>query len=197
MDKEQLTGKKLYWTLFSSTFVISAFTVGGGMVIIPLMKKKFVEELHWIEEEEMMDMVAIAQSAPGVMAVNASIIIGYRLAGVLGALITVLGTTIPPLVTVSLISYFYKAFASNAVVAMALRGMQAGVAAVMINISLDLLQGIWKTRTVVSILLLLAAVGCALFTEVNIVYIILACGICGGVYTYFQTRGKGQEGGKA
>ena len=79
-------GKQL-WTLFSSTFIISAFTVGGGVVIIPLLRRKFVEELKWIDEAEMMDMVAIAQSAPGVMAVNTSIMIGFRLAGVLGTLI--------------------------------------------------------------------------------------------------------------
>lgn len=70
-----------YWKLFSSTFYLSAFTFGGGFVIIPLMKKKFVDNLHWIEEEEMLDLTAIAQSSPGAIAVNASILVGYRVAG--------------------------------------------------------------------------------------------------------------------
>ena len=69
-----------YRKLFTSTFYLSAFTFGGGYVIIPLMRKKFVEQFHWIEEEEMLDLTAIAQSAPGAIAVNASILIGYRLA---------------------------------------------------------------------------------------------------------------------
>ena len=84
--------KKFYWKLFSSTFSLSAFTFGGGFVIIPLMRKKFVEELSWIDEQEMLDLTAIAQSSPGAIAVNASILIGYRLDGFRGALITVLGT---------------------------------------------------------------------------------------------------------
>ena len=72
-----------YRKLFTSTFYLSAFTFGGGYVIIPLMRKKFVEQFHWIEETEMLDLTAIAQSAPGQIAVNASILIGYRLAGFL------------------------------------------------------------------------------------------------------------------
>ena len=69
---------EFYGKLFASTFYISAFTFGGGFVIIPLMKKKFVEEFHWLEEDEMMDMMAIAQSSPGAIAVFFSIIIGIR-----------------------------------------------------------------------------------------------------------------------
>ena len=83
---------KLYLKLFTSTFYLSAFTFGGGYVIIPLMKKKFADDLHWIEEKEMLDLTAIAQSSPGPIAVNAAILIGYRLAGKLGTLVTIIGT---------------------------------------------------------------------------------------------------------
>ena len=88
----------LYLTLFTSTFKISACTFGGGFVIIPLLRKKFVDELHWIEEDEMLDLTAIAQSSPGAIAVNASIVIGYHVAGIPGALISILGTVLPPLI---------------------------------------------------------------------------------------------------
>lgn len=81
-----------YKKLFFSTFKLSACTFGGGFVIIPLMRKKFVEELGWIEEDEMMDLTAIAQSSPGAIAVNASILVGYHVAGFPGAMLTVLGT---------------------------------------------------------------------------------------------------------
>ena len=64
--------------MFASTFTLSMFTFGGGFVIVPLMKKKFVDELHWIDEEEMLDLVAIAQSSPGAIAVNAAILVGWR-----------------------------------------------------------------------------------------------------------------------
>lgn len=98
MEQQPKHSRKDYLTLFTSTFTLSAFTFGGGFVIIPLMRKKFVEQLHWIDEEEMMDLTAIAQSSPGAIAVNASILVGYRVAGVPGALVTVLGTVLPPLI---------------------------------------------------------------------------------------------------
>ena len=82
MEQQPKHSRKDYLTLFTSTFTLSAFTFGGGFVIIPLMRKKFVEQLHWIDEEEMMDLTAIAQSSPGAIAVNASILVGYRVAGV-------------------------------------------------------------------------------------------------------------------
>ena len=77
MDK-----KNKYWQLFLSTFKLSACTFGGGFVIIPLMRERFVKELHWIEEEEMLDLTAIAQSSPGSIAINASILVGYHVAGI-------------------------------------------------------------------------------------------------------------------
>ena len=116
----------IYRKLFASTFKLSACTFGGGFVIIPLMRKKFVEELHWIEEEEMMDLTAIAQSSPGAIAVNASILVGYHVAGIKGALTTVVGTILPPLIIISIISMFYAAFRDNIYVSMAMTGMLVG-----------------------------------------------------------------------
>ena len=90
--------KQVLKRLFVSTLYLSTFTFGGGYVIISLMKKKFVDEYHWIEEEEMLDLTAIAQSAPGAVAVNGAIVVGYKLAGAAGVLISILGTVIPPFV---------------------------------------------------------------------------------------------------
>ena len=89
------------WILFSSTFAISALT-SGGYVIVSMMRKKFVDQLHWLEEDEMLDLTSIAQSTPGPVAVNASILVGYRISGLSGALITMLGTILPPLIIMSL-----------------------------------------------------------------------------------------------
>ena len=75
--------KHVLWKLFVSTLYLSAFTFGGGYVIVTLMKEKFVDELHWMEEDEMLDLIAIAQSAPGAIAVNGAIVVGYKLAGLL------------------------------------------------------------------------------------------------------------------
>ena len=80
------------WTLFSSMLLISTFTFGGGFVIVSLMKKKFVDELHYLTEEEMLDMTALAQTAPGAIAVNGAILVGRRIAGIPGLIVAVLAT---------------------------------------------------------------------------------------------------------
>ena len=130
--------KGKYSKLFLSTFQLSACTFGGGFVIIPLLRKKFVEELGWIEEQEMMDLTAIAQSSPGAIAVNASILVGYRVAGFRGAMLTVLGTILPPLFIISVISLFYQAFRDNTIVNMAMAGMLCGVAAVILDVAINM-----------------------------------------------------------
>lgn len=139
MDK-----KDKYWQLFLSTFKLSACTFGGGFVIIPLMRERFVKELHWIEEEEMLDLTAIAQSSPGSIAINASILVGYHVAGIPGALITVVGAALPPLIIISIISAFYQAFRSNKYVSMAMVGMLAGVAAVIFDVVINMAWPILK-----------------------------------------------------
>ena len=127
-------GEKLL-KLFFSMLYISAFTFGGGFVIVTFMKRKFVEELHWIDEKEMLDMTALAQSSPGSIAVNIAILIGWKVAGFLGMVTAVLGTVIPPMVILSVISLFYEMFATNRYVSLVLKGMQSGVAAVILDVA--------------------------------------------------------------
>lgn len=180
--------KQKYKKLFLSTLQLSACTFGGGFVIIPLMRKKFVEELHWIEEQEMMDLTAIAQSSPGAIAVNASILIGYRAAGIPGALITVLGTVLPPLVIISVISLFYTAFRDNAIVNMAMTGMLAGVAAVICDVVITMGAGIIKQKRLLPLIVLLFSFAAVRFYNINIILIILICGVIGGADIYYRQR---------
>ena len=183
-----------YKTLFLSTFQLSACTFGGGFVIIPLMRRKFVEELHWIEEREMMDLTAIAQSSPGAIAVNASILIGYHVAGIPGAFITTLGAVLPPLIIISIISLFYQAFRDNAVVNMVMTGMLAGVAAVICDVVITMGKEIVQRKRLLPIAVLLGAFIAVRFFGVNIILIILLCGIIGAVDTLCrEKRGKGAE----
>ena len=177
-----------YWTLFLSTFTLSAFTFGGGYVIVPLMQKRFVKELEWITEEEMLDLVAIAQSSPGPIAVNASIIIGYRMAGIRGALLSVLGTSVPPLIIITIVSYFYLAFRDNAIVNAVLFGMQAGVAAVIVNVVIDMVKGITKNKKILPIIVMILAFLAAAFTSINIVVILYICGAIGAYTTYRESH---------
>lgn len=180
--------KKPYLKLFISTFQLSAFTFGGGFVIIPLLRKKFVEELHWIDDEEMMDLTAIAQSSPGAIAVNASILLGYQVAGIPGALLTVLGTVLPPLITLSVISFFYAAFRSNIFVNMAMKGMQAGVAAVIFDVVFTMGRAVLSGKRLLPLIVLASAFAAAYFFKVNIILIILVCGALGAADTLWQNR---------
>lgn len=132
-EKKESKGKVL-WKLLLSTLYISAFTFGGGFVIITFMKRKFVDELHWIDEDEMLDLAALAQSSPGAIAVNAAILVGWRVAGFAGMLVAVVGTIVPPMLILAVISFFYQAFATNRYVSLVLKGMQAGVAAVILDV---------------------------------------------------------------
>ena len=175
-----------YGKLFLSSFKLSACTFGGGFVIIPLMKKRFVEELGWIEEEEMLDLTAIAQSSPGAIAVNASMLVGYHVAGIPGALITVLGTVLPPLVIISVISLFYQAFRDNAVVSMAMAGMLCGVAAVIFDVVIGMIEAILRQKRVQPVMVLIGAFLAVRFFSVNIVIIILVCGLIGAADTWYR-----------
>ena len=180
---------KVIWKLFISTLYLSAFTFGGGYVIITLMKKKFVDEYHWIDEEEMLDLVAIAQSAPGPIAVNGAIVIGYKLAGVPGLLVSILGTVTPPFVILSIVSLFYAAFRENLYIAMMLEGMQAGVGAVIASVVYDMGEGIVREKKYISILIMVLSFIAVYFLNISAVYIILACGVLGAVRTLLAQRG--------
>ncbi|MBO5636053.1 MAG: chromate transporter [Acidaminococcaceae bacterium] len=168
-----------YWKLFISTFMISAFTVGGGFVIIPLLKSKFVDEYGWMNENESLDLVSIAQSAPGLVAANASIIMGYRMGGYRGTAVALLATILPPLVTLTIISYCYDAFASNPFVRMFLKGMQCGVTAILVNVVLDLVLKQWKKKLVLPLLIMAGTFAASYFFKINIMYIILVDAVIG------------------
>ena len=177
--------------LFLATLYISSFTFGGGFVIVTFMKKKFVDELHWIDEQEMLDMTALAQSSPGAIAVNAAILVGWQVEGLLGMLIAVLGTIIPPMLILSIISLFYNAFATNIYVALVLKGMQAGVAAVILDVVCDLGDKVVKSHSPLYIGLMVAAFAANFVFNVNVILIILAAAVLGIVRVLLQSRKGG------
>ena len=154
---------KVLQKLFLSTLYLSAFTFGGGYVIVTLMKKKFVDEYHWIEENEMLDLVAIAQSSPGPIAVNGAIVVGYKLAGMIGVLVSIIGTIIPPFLIISVISVCYQAFRDNFFVSQMLEGMQAGVGAVIASVTYEMGAGVVKEKDPLSLVILVCAFAAACF----------------------------------
>ncbi len=182
------------WKLFISTFTLSAFTFGGGFVIVSLYKKKFVEELNWLEEDEMLDISAIAQSSPGPIPVNASVILGYRIHGILGSIVAILGTIIPPFVIISLISIFYKQFKSNQVIAVALQVMRAGVAAVILDVVVNLAKNVIKTKNVLYMTVMVVAFIATYFFNLGAMYIIFSCLGIGLISVFLDYRKEKRNG---
>ncbi len=188
-DRNPLSRARRAWVLFRSMLFISAFTFGGGFVIVSLMKKKFVDELGWIDEPEMLDMIALAQSAPGPIAVNAAILAGWKTAGAAGMIAAVLGTLLPPMAVLSLLSVFYNAFSENRWVALALKGMQAGVAAVIADVTCGLAGNLVRQKDRARNALALAAFAAVFFLRVNAVWIILAAAATGVARALARRKG--------
>ncbi|MBQ8382716.1 MAG: chromate transporter [Clostridia bacterium] len=178
------------WRMFYTMLYISTFTFGGGFVIVSLMKKKYVDQYGWLSEEEMLDMTALAQSSPGAIAVNAAILTGYRLAGFLGVAVSVVATVLPPLIILSVISFFYGAFRDSPAVQAVLRGMQAGVAAVICDVVLDLSGKMVKTRSVLSIVLMLVTFVLVYFLNVSVILLILAAALLGIAMGFLRKKMK-------
>lgn len=131
-------------------------------------------------------MVAIAQSAPGVVAANAAISMGYRMAGFKGSLVALLATVLPPLITLSIISYCYDFFASNQYIQLMLKGMQCGATAIILNVALDLLIKEWKKKLLIPLLIIVGTFVANYFFDINLMYAILVDALIG----FFLLRDK-------
>lgn len=187
MDRKQL------WKLFTSTMYLSAFTFGGGYVIVTLMKKRFVDDYGWITEKEMLNFVAIAQSSPGAIAVNGAIVVGYKLAGMVGVIVSVLGTIIPPMAVIIGISFFYEAFRQNIWISLMLEGMQAGVGAVVTAVSYEMAAGIVKEKNLMlNVMMVVAFIANAVF-NVNVMLIIVVSILIGLAQSFYVKRKEGFE----
>ena len=134
-----------------------------------------MDQLHYIDEKEMLDLVAIAQSAPGAIAVNGAIVLGYKMAGILGIIVCVIGTIIPPIVIISVIAYFYKIFITNKIISAMLLGMRAGIGAIIVSVVYDMALSVMDEHQGRNILIMLVSFVLNYFFNINIMYIILGC----------------------
>ncbi len=172
---------KRYALLFLYTVKISAFTFGGGYVIVSLMKKQFVDKLHWLTEEEMLDYTAIAQSSPGAVAVNAAILVGYKIGGILGMAVAVLGTVLPPLTLLTVLSYAYTRFITVKAVQYVLLGMKTGVAAVICDVVCGLTKAVWRESKWMALATAAFSFLLVSFLSVNVIWIVVICGLFGAL----------------
>lgn len=165
-------------------FIISAFTFGGGYVIVSLMKDTFVDKYHWLEEKEMLDLIVIAQCSPGAIAVNGAIVVGYRLAGVLGIIVSVIATILPPIMILSIISILYTYFISIRWISLVLQGMKIGVIALLVSVCIDFIRPYIQSRNIKALCIILISFILIHFFQVNVFYLIFA----GLIFAIVSTR---------
>ncbi len=172
--------KREAWTLFKTFFKIGAFTLGGGYAMIPIIESEIVEKHHWIEKEEFLDLIAVAQSCPGVFAINISTFIGYKIMGRWGAACTTVGTALPSFLIILFIAMFFHRFMDVQWIAAMFRGIRPAVVALIAVPTFNLAKSANLTLSncwipVVSALLIWAL-------HVNPIWIIIAAGVGGYVY---------------
>lgn len=178
--------------IFLVTFKLGAFTFGGGYAMIPLMQREFVDKNGWIANEDILDIFAVAQSVPGVIAINSSVMIGYRVAGLAGGLIAALGVTLPSLIMLSVITLVYQTFIDNEWVQAAMRGVRAGVVALILSAVLRM--GREAAKTVFQWLLMLGALAISIFLPgVSSIFVILGGGLLGYLIDRFYERPRRKE----
>ena len=177
---------KKYIDIFITMMKIGLFTFGGGYAMIALLENEFVAKKKWLDREEFLDMVAISESTPGPIAINAATYIGYKTLGFLGALLATVAVALPSFVIIFLISLFFDAFLSLTLVANAFRGIQVCVIYLIFSAGLKLLRGMKKTPLSVSVvsLTVLCMVAFSLFAvRFSTVFYILIAGAV-GIFVY-------------
>lgn len=168
--------KMCAWLLGINLF-ISTFTFGGGYVVVPMVRRFFVLKKHFFTEEELVDMAAIAQSTPGAIAINLSALAGYKVAGIAGVFISCIAAVIPPLVILTAVSTFYKIFISNAIIVAILKGMEAGVAAIMIDLIIDMCSLVLRKRSLLLSAMIPLSFIANFILGINVALILLFCSL--------------------
>ena len=171
--------------LFKVFFKIGLFTFGGGYAMLPIIQKEIIENHKWIDEEDMLDIVAIAESTPGPIAVNTSTFVGYKTAGVLGSIFATVGLAIPSLVIIFVISFFYQKFIDNEWVAKAFKGIMGAVTVLILNAGIKLSKPLRKDKSnkVFNITMVILAIILSLvLVEVSSIYLILGGAVIGAIY---------------
>ena len=178
--------RKRLWPLFFTFFKIGAFTFGGGYAMIPLIQKEVVETHRWMEDSDILDIIAIAESTPGPIAINSATFVGYRTAGVLGAAFSTLGVVLPSFCIILLIAFFLRHVMDYPVVQYAFFGIRAGVLALI----LKAVVSFWKRaeHNVFSWCVMVAAFLWSAILGWSAIALIALCGLAGFLYCLIQRK---------
>lgn len=178
----------MLWDMFLTFFKIGAFTFGGGFAMIPIIQKEVVDNKNWVEEDEFMDTITIAQSAPGPIAVNSSIFIGYKIDGVVGALVCTLGTVLPSFIIILLIAKFFYQFKDNHVIEKIFSGIRPAVVALIFSTVYRLVQGSHFKYS--GLLIALATALVIIFLNINPMYMVIIGALGSVLINRFGNKSK-------
>ena len=174
--------KKNIFELFFTMFKIGLFTFGGGYAMIAILENEFVEKKKWTDKEDFLNMLAIAESTPGPIAINSATYLGYKKAGVLGSAVATLGVVLPSFMIIFTISLFFDAFLSLTYVAYAFKGIQACVVYLILSAGIKLFKGVKKNAYSITAFILTVSVlvALALFSiKFSAIFYVLIGGVAG------------------
>ena len=186
--------RNIYWESFKTFFKIGLFTLGGGYAMIPLIEEEVVNKKHWVSKEDMLDLIAIAQSCPGVFAINIAIFIGYKLRKTRGAIVTAAGTALPSFLIILLIAIFFHQFKENKVVAALFRGIRPAVVALIAVPTFNLAKRAQLNMFTLWIPIVSALVIWLL--GVSPIWVIIVAGVGGYLYGKFTSNGNTEQNGR-
>lgn len=166
--------------MFISFLKIGAFTFGGGYAMIPIIEKEVVDKNKWVSKDEFMDMLVVAQSLPGAMSVNTSIFIGYKIGGVLGAVMALLGVALPSFLIILLVATVFMQFRSNYYVNLAFKGISAAVPVLVLTGVVSLAKGVDKNKR--NIIIFIISLVALIIFKVNPIIVIIIAAIFGAVF---------------
>ena len=181
---------KELWKIFLTFFKIGAFTFGGGYAMIPLIQREAVENHHWVADEDILDIVAIAESTPGPIAINAATFVGYRVKGFAGALAATLGVVLPSFCIILAISYVLRQFQELKVVQYAFNGIRAGVLVLMLKALIKMLKT--NRKSIVAYCIMGIAFVLTAFLRVNTFLVIALCALTGLISALIAERRLGR-----
>lgn len=182
--------KNLY-LLFIKFFKIGLFTFGGGYAMISLIQSEVVDNMKWIDEKEMINMIVIAQTTPGVLAVNTATFVGYRVAGIAGAAFATLGAILPSIIIIAVISLFFNAFKNLKYAAYAFNGIRAGVVLLIANAVVTLNKK--NTKNIFYYIILVLTVIVHVVLKINLIYILIASAVIGIIYSLLNIKHGGSK----
>lgn len=161
----------MLWEMFITFFKIGAFTFGGGFAMIPIIKKEVVENKKWIKDEDFIDIISIAQSSPGPIAVNSSIYVGYRIKGFSGALVSALGTVMPSFLIILIIANFFLEFSDNKIIEKIFMGIRPAVVALILSAIYGLVRNAYFNYLQIFLAIITALV--IVFFDINPIFMII------------------------